>query len=260
MPVSVRLGRKPAVQDDRVPFLHEVVDLTALPAAPAMTNWYAAVEESPAPWRMLMNDKLGCCVQAGAYHLLQSASCYAGKPIVPTDDEVVQAYSESAGYIVGNPSTDQGTQVLGPDGFMQYWLTKGLPIAGGRNKIAAFVQVKPEHWDIALYLFGGGMFGINLPQSVVSGDTIPYGWGDPSGPVAGGHEIAGVGYFSDGSARYTPLISWGQRCLASQAFLLGTIQEACCIVDAAAINASGVNASGVNFAAIENAMKALQAG
>ena len=259
MTVQVKLGRKPAVIDARVPFLHEVVDLSVLPAAPAEVNWYAGVEETTNGWQMLGNDTVGDCVQAAAMHLLQSMSNYAGRPLVPTKAETLQAYSESTGYVPGDPSTDQGTVVLGPGGFMEYWLKTGLPIAGGRNKIAGFVQIKPEHLDIAVHLFGGALRGINLPANVVAGNTVPYGWGDPKGPVAGGHEVVELGYFLIGADRASPIISWGERYQGTQAFMTAVTEEICCVVDPAAMNARGVNADGINLAAISNAMDALRA-
>jgi hypothetical protein len=256
MSVVVKLGRRPAVVDARVPFLADVS--TVLPLAPPEQNWYAGPEEG-AGWGMLGNDTVGDCVQAAAFHLLKSATSYADKPLIPTEAEALQAYSESTGYTAGDPNTDQGTVVLGPGGFIEYWVKTGLPIGGARNKVSGFVQVKPAHWQVAIHLFGGAMFGINLPENVVASDTVPYDWRDAGGQVAGGHEVYVAGYFVESGVTYYPLVSWGVRYLATAAFLSAVTEEVVCVVDPAAMNARGVNADGIDLAALDSAMAALLA-
>ena len=256
MPVAVKLGRRPAVADARVPFLAAVAP--ALPDPPALVDWYAGPEETPTGWLPLGNMTVSDCVIAAALHLIQSATCYADAPIEPTEAEAITAYSEATGYDPADPATDAGAVILGPGGFMEWWHKTGPMLGGRRRPITAFVQVGAEHWKAAIHLFGGALFGIDLPENIVAGDDIPYGWDDASGPSAGGHCIYVCGYFESGRQTFYAVVSWGRRFLASEAFLRAVTREAVAVVDPDAIDACGLNADGVGTAALSAAMAALR--
>jgi len=259
--VAVLLGRKPAVADPRVPFLHWLDRRSApLPDPPPWANWYAGVPE----WPMLGNDIAGDCVCAMAGHATQQFSNYRDQELTPTTDEALALYSAITGYDPTNPATDQGTVVMGPSGLMQYWATHGVVFGGANSKAGGFaqVQIEPRLDSVrqAIHYFGGIGLGINLPECVVAGAMIPYMWGDFAGAVAGGHEVWVDGYdVSVGGTRYFDFVSWGQRYRMTAEFLLAVSEEAVAIYDADSINARGLNADGIDVATLTAAMASLAA-
>jgi hypothetical protein len=260
MAVQVRLGRRPAVADPRVPFLHQLAASRPLPAAPDHSNYYAGPEEQSA-WGMLGNDTLGDCVPAAVLHLAKVHASYADAPIEPTTAEAIEAY-ETQGYVPGNPSTDQGSVMLGPTGIMQRWLTHGFSAGGRLSKIDGFVQLRPtvlEDWRQGLHYFEGLLLGIRLPANVVAGDVVPFNWRNPLGPIAGLHEILAVGCFAASGEWLIDTVTWGMRCRMPWTTAERITEEVQAVLNPAALNKAGVNADGFDRAALANAMDALKA-
>jgi hypothetical protein len=244
MPVSVKLGRLPAVEDDRVPLMADLLAAApvALPAPPAMVNNYAGVGE----WGMLANDTIGDCVEACTGHAVLQFTTYADAPTTPTDEDAIALYSAVTGYVPGDDATDQGTVIFGQGGLVEYWAKHGVSFGGISSKAAAFAQIKLANGGIeriqqSIYLFGGVMLGLDLPENVVARDTVPYVWDNPSGPIAGGHCVWLCGYETIAGTLRFDLISWGARYRMTEAFLTGTFQEAVVVFDKDSLNAAGKN-------------------
>lgn len=255
----MKTGKKPAVNDDRVPRM-SAVTRGRLPAPPPASNWYAAV----GTWGMLLNDQLSCCVPAAILHSIRQMSTYAGRLLAPTDDEVRLAY-EAAGYDPQNPASDQGSYVLGETGLVPYWHQHGFVCGGEMNKVGSFMQIKrpnPIEWRQAIWLFGGILVGIRIPEKIV--EQQPFIWDDSGAPIAGGHEIWIPGYLpasgsytdSSGPALYD-VVSWGAMYRATEQFLLDTVDEVVAVVNPVEMNARGLNAADYNLAQLEERMKLL---
>lgn len=261
MPSQFKLGRRPAVHDTRVPFLSDVIAATRLPPPPAWANWYAG-ESS---WPMLGNDSVGDCVQAAIGHATQQFRTYSQdlEPPFPTDAEALTLYSASTGYNPTDPTTDQGSYVMGPGGVLNYWATKGITYGGKTSKVQAYVQVHKtvdvQQWRQAIHYFGGLLIGISLPQSIVASDTVPYVWSDPSGPVAGGHEVWVNGYQQVAGEWLFDLISWGARYRATQAFLDAVTDEAVAVYDAESISGRSLDPSDFTPTQLLAAMRSIRA-
>jgi hypothetical protein len=152
--------------------------IESLPVAPGLVDWSAKV---PA-YGMLMNDKLGCCVIAGLMHLAMQQRAAAGLPVaIPSDGDVIAAYSAIGGYVRGDPSTDCGCNLLDA---LNYWRQQGLTFGGVTHQITAFAAVKlhdPAELAAALWLFGGTLDGYALPVSA-QGQTA---WRAPKGKLRG---------------------------------------------------------------------------
>lgn len=246
MPVSVRLGKKPAVKDMRVPRFSK--HMGQLPSPPTWANWFADVPS----WGMLGNDQVGDCVDAAALHMILQMTSYVspGAAPMPTDAEAIALYSANTGYDPASPSTDQGSFVLGPNGLMQYWLTHGITCGGVLNKATAFLQITrpdPTEWQQAIAIFGSLMVGIRLPESIVAGDTVPDVWTDFAGPSAGGHEVLLVGYQQTGFGVLYDVVSWGSLYRVTENFLLNVIDEAVAVVDSAFFSVTGRNPAGLDM-------------
>ena len=254
---DVKFGRRPAYHDVRVPRFASVGQ--ALPAPPLNANWYADIES----WPVLANDRVGDCVEAAVLHLIQQQSRYAPPylGLQASDAEAIALYSAVAGYVPGDDATDQGSYVLGPNGVMQYWTNTGVTIGGVLNKCAAYLAVNPAdetQWMQAINVFGGLLAGISLPQTVVAHAEVPFVWSDPTGPVAGGHEILLVGYETTPHGRVYDLISWGQHYRATSAFLRACLDEAVCVYDRISLDARGLNAAGIDEVTLLADMTALK--
>lgn len=256
--VPVKLGRLPAIEDAGVPFLSELSAAKTLPAPPTAVNWYAGVGE----WGMLGNDVLGDCVEAMVGHATTQFTAYAGTDRVATTGETVQVYSEVTGYNPDDPATDQGTVMLGPGGMMQHWNLNGVVFGGVRSFARAYAKLHSDNLtrlQQAIHYFGGVGLGIDLPENVVAGDTIPFVWKDPSGPVAGGHEVWVNGYQTVSGILLFDLISWGARYRMTAGFLEAVTREAVTIYDPDSLNPRGLNPDDFNAAELVSAMTAIRA-
>lgn len=257
MPANVCLGKNPAIRDVRVPRFG--AHAAGLPPPPAAANWYADVPE----WGMLANDSIGCCVEAAVLHMILQMTSYVspGHAPLPTEAEAVAFYSAATGYVPGNISTDQGSYVLGHGGVMEYWATTGVMCGGVLNRPTAFLQLRakdPVHWQQAVATFGSLAIGIQLPESIVSGDDVPFVWDNPLGPSAGGHEVLLVGYQPTRDGILWDLVSWGTLYRTTTAFLMATLDEAVCVYDKAFMNALGTNPAGVDEATLVASMESLR--
>ena len=164
-----KLGKSPARKDLRT---FRITDYTELPPAPADVDWTAKVPQ----YGMLCNDTLGCCVIAGMMHLAMQQRAQVGLPVsIPSDAEVIAAYSAIGGYVPGDPGTDQGCNLLDA---LTYWRKYGLKFGGIKHRITAFAQVplhNPDKLASANWLFGGVIDGLALPL-VAQGATV---WTNP---------------------------------------------------------------------------------
>lgn len=188
MAKSLKLGRNPSAPHDleRRLRLKHFLKAGYTGTVPDSVSYLPAVTNLPIDG----NDQLGDCTAAAAAHIETGLSQFGqGTPVVVSNDDVIKFYSGSTGYVPGNPSTDQGGDMIT---VQNYWLKTG--IAG--HKIAAYFAVDPtdfEEMRAALYLFGNLNIGFNCPQSALDAFGKPGAvWdvvkGRASRPV-GGHAV-----------------------------------------------------------------------
>ena len=201
-------GRKrPALRPKRM-FSKYRLPGSILPTAPSVVDYWtgcAALSD------ILANDVLGCCTSSGALHVTESLTYAAGAPVTLTRDDAIKFYSISAGYVTGDPSTDQGgdeVQVLNT------WRDKGLD-GSGAHAIAGWLDVDPTNQAEmrALTFMGCSLyFGVDLPDAWTS--VIPrsngYVWTPGAPDPNQGHCFVGIGANDQG----IQVDSWG---------LIGTI-------------------------------------
>src|SRR4051812_17423635 len=89
------LGKLPPRYDARTLRLEHYLDLSALPPPPLECDWTAKVG---AKWGMMLNDRIGDCAIAAPGHMMMAWTANAGRPFVPTDAQVLAAYSAVSGY------------------------------------------------------------------------------------------------------------------------------------------------------------------
>jgi hypothetical protein len=163
--------------------------------------------------QIYLNDQEGCCVISALGHaedVWQGNS--GGHPIIYTDAQINSVYGPVGGYIVGDPSTDNGCDEVTA---WNYVIANGF--AGG-PKFTAWAAVNgadKTEVQVAIAEAENVMFGMELPDE----------WVSPSFPVAGavldvagppnpdnGHCMIGVGYNAEGVIACTwgilVLITW----------------------------------------------------
>lgn len=261
-------GRLPSYPD----FLHPRVwaddfapdpeTMLAIAGAGETDDWASRVSE----WPMDMNgpdpsnppqipDGIGDCGWAGLDHWQMSAHAYGdGNVRSWGNDTLLQCYGATGGYVLGDPSTDNGTNLQDN---LQFW--KRNPIEG--DEILGYAALRPGTWFRAerVYyqrLFGSLYLGHNWPasaeQQAARGEPFTF---VPGSPVAGGHcttdarEMTGFAQIG--------LPCWGELRPATMGFFMATVEEAWVILTRDTIERNGANQYGYNMTAMNDAISSL---
>lgn len=238
----VKLGRRPIniEQHAKAPKLADYLRRKDLPAPPAAIFYESLVKN----WPMMLNDQLGDCVCAAAGHMIEQWTTYAGKAFTPSDGDILALYEKAAGYVPGDPSTDNGAVITD---VLDCWKKSG--VAG--HGIAGYVALNPlDPTEIkkAIEIFGNVFIGVNLPLTAQNQSSV---WtcdnSDPNASAAGswgGHAVPLVGY--DTSA--LPLISWGTLMFMTWNFMRVYCDEAYAVVSTDWIEKNKAQSpSGLNY-------------
>jgi hypothetical protein len=183
-------------------------------------DWTAAVYRSGQPWGMYRNNETSDCTIADSAHAVMIATANRGQIVVPTDADVLAAYTAISGYDgVPGGSKDRGCYEINVCAYM-----RSTGLCGVR--LEAYGSLDPRNldhvkWGIAL--FGGVRMGFNLPQSAdqqfEAGQNLTYVEGSPS---VGGHDMRAVRYVTG----WTLLSTWGALVWADDEFMLRCADEA----------------------------------
>jgi hypothetical protein len=186
-----------------------VAEALALPPPPASRYWASNSPALPQLENADGNDTLGDCVEAACAHQIALWRGNAGNGAAPpTAPEAVQFYSETSGYVLGDPATDQGSD---PITVFNYWETLGFPTSGAPSMIEAYVSVDAADQievEQAIDLMVGAQFSINLPDAYLPGPDFAneFVWGVAGPPnPANGHQPMVAGYGAPGLRVWT----WG---------------------------------------------------
>lgn len=239
-----KLGKQAPKKDSRTLMLAKY--LTAgLPALPTNSDWSQSVSE----WGMMMNDSVGDCTCASAGHLIMGWTADQGNEVVPTDEQIIAAYSAITGYNPSDPSTDNGANELD---VLNYWRATGI---AGHN-IGAFMSIDSsnlDHIKYAVYLFGGAYIGVALPAGVQGADS----WGDPpsqDGDWApgswGGHAVPIVA-FDDDAQEFT-VITWGKPLKMSYGFFAAYCEEAYAVLSPDFVNGNQPAPNGFDLPTLQS--------
>jgi hypothetical protein len=205
---------------------------------------------------MYLNDKLGCCVISAAAHMVQEWTAYAGNEQRLSDADVLKGYEDVGGYVPGDPTTDNGCDMITA---LNYWRQTGF----GGHKIYAYASVNPRNEkevEQATWLFGNLFVGLALPISAqqstdwevpsegLTGDGSPGSWG--------GHCISSISNSDKGQTDVT----WGGTIWETKGFRRSYCDELFAILTQDWIDAlTQQAASGFNLAQLQADLKALAA-
>jgi len=198
---NVKLGRKrPVARCPRLSFKNYLPK--ALPPPPATVNY--AGPAASVLGLVYLNDQLGDCVIAGAYHIVGVETGNAGDLFTATDAQITADYSAIGGYVPGNPNTDQGCD---EQTALNYWTQTGFQ---NGTKLVGWMAVDATNQTEvmqALDLFENLYFGIELPDAWINPFPSASGftWDDGAPDPNNGHCVMGVGYTSAG----VQIDTWG---------------------------------------------------
>lgn len=203
-----KLGCKRPVVSPDMPQLHTLKSLLRKPAP-------SIVRKVDPNAQMYMNDSVGDCSSAGIANLLNAYSALCGYKLSITAEQVLEFYSLSTGYVIGDPTTDNGavlTSVLQFAALNGYAITNEIlyPIWGTAD------ISDPHVVALIVESFGACYIGVGLAEadqdtSVVwdvttPGNQTPWSWG--------GHCLIVYGYESLAEDGIVDLVTWGgiQKC------------------------------------------------
>ena len=246
---KMKLGKSAPVHDPRTLLLANYIK-PALPPAPVQYSY--GTDIGPSSWGMMDNDKIGDCTCAAAGHLIMEWTSGNGAIVIPTDDQIVSAYSAITGY---DPKTGQNDNGANELKVLSYWRKKG--IAG--HKIMAYTALEPKnhnHVMQGVYLFGGCYIGMALPKSAQNQLIWSVPPGGPTGDGApgswGGHAVPVIGYDSQGLI----VITWGATKRMTWSFWDTYCDESYAIISTDFVNSKPAK-NGFDLAALEQDLKAI---
>lgn len=259
-----RLGKLKATYDKRdLRFADYRLKGQALPSHPSRFGHEAFI--APHAWQMLGNGPddsvrpgfqgAGDCVFAGACHETMMWTAEGGRtPASFTGANAISDYSAVTGYVVGDDSTDNGTDVRKALGYRRK--TGIIDANGMRHKIGAYLALEPgnlDHIKEAMWLFGAVGIGIEFPTSAM--DQLDAGkiWSVVSGAhLDGGHYIPLVAVRS-----HLECVTWGQIQPMTNSFFSKYCDEAFAILSPEML-VSGKSLEGFDLAQLQADLTALK--
>jgi len=194
---AMKLGRVRHPNPPNTLKLAKYIRHAELPPAPVVCDYSGPAREILAD--VMLNDRLGDCVIAGRAHIRGVHTANAGAPVHMTPEEILADYSAIGGYVPGDPSTDNGCNMIAAQDF---WVQ--------RKDLWGYLAVDASNVAearAALNIFENLYIGIELPDAWLS----PF----PSGPgfvwdvgrpdPMNGHCVMAVGY----NERGIQICSWG---------------------------------------------------
>lgn len=203
---------------------------------------------------MYGNNTLGDCTIAGAAHHegVWTFKTSGTERLIP-ETSIVSAYSAVSGYVPGDPSTDNGANMLD---VMKLWKSSGL---FGSDKLFAYMSLEPGnnvHVRASTRLFGGVYLGIQLPitaQSQVKPNgvwsLVPGYQQNPDAKIGswGGHLVPVIGF----DTQTVTIITWAMPMTMTYGFLNYYSDEAYAPLSTQWINAQGVDPDHFNLAQLQ---------
>lgn len=198
----MKLGKLSPRHDPRTLHLANYLHPDVLPKIPVQKDWSGKVPS----WPMMANNAIGDCTTAAAGHMIMAWSANAISEIIPSDSDIIAAYSAVSGYDPRTGENDNGAVELD---VLNYWRKTGI----ANHQIYAYTALEPRnhsHIKAAVYLFGGCYIGLALPISAQNQAIWsvpmwgPFGSGFPGS--WGGHAVNIVAY----DEHFLTVVTWGQ--------------------------------------------------
>lgn len=180
--------------------------LGALPAPPAACDYSPKAMTSLR--KVYLNDRYGCCVVSGAWHMVGVETGNAGSEFIATDDMIVHDYTQIGGFDINNPvATDNGCdENTALDFYQNRGFANGTKILGSMVVDGSSATQSMQ----AIELFENGILCAEFPDAWISpfpaGDGFVWDVAGPPNP-RNGHSFTIYGYGPDG----VKIVTWGMR-------------------------------------------------
>lgn len=249
-----KTGKKPARPGAIHHKFSTLFDASSLPVPPMVFGRTSYFPEGG--WGMLGNADCGDCVIAGGMHetMLLNALGGHGAPKF-TGANAISDYSTITGYVPGNDSTDNGTDMVEAAKYRQ---RTGLIDANGvRHKIDGFVSLKPgdvQEVTLAAYLFGVVGLGASLTANAEDQFDANEPWHlTPHPGRAEGHYFPCVGRNHEGNLL---IVTWGRLHAVKPGWLAERMDEGIVYISREALRTNTLlNQRNLDWPAIERAME-----
>lgn len=190
-----------------------------LPPPPLRVDWTRGFNFN---YGMMLNDSLGCCVEAAKGHAIQTLTMDNGRMATVSDSIILSNYESNGGYIPGQPSTDNGENEVDS-------LTAWQRGTFGNYQLSAYAALRLNYFDHVqqcIYLMGGTYIGFQVPQSAMDQNAAGLPWDVVAndGGIVGGHAVWVPAY--DSKLSLLTCITWGQRQLMTWRFWMRYVDEA----------------------------------
>jgi hypothetical protein len=174
---------------------------------------YREYKTPPEAKLMFGNDRYGDCVWAMFANKIIHDSIHAGVVIIPTLEQVLEAYAAVTGFNPQTGANDNGTVMVEALAYMQ-----STGIAG--HKILGWGQIDHTnrvHRNLGCDFFGSTLVGVNFPDSAMNQFAQNRSWELVSSQLDGGHAILRPGYGAAGDD-YATWARWDQKASAAWSY------------------------------------------
>ena len=246
-----KFGKKPPRFDPRTLRIEHYFT-SALPPAPSRVDWSRGFNIN---YGMMLNDTLGDCTEAKKGHAVQVWTLCNGRMVTVPDSVVLAAYEADGGYVPGDPSTDNGEDMLTN---LNDWRQSGF----GGHELAAFAAINYASFASvaqSIYLFGLIDIGFNVPQSAMDQNAAGQIWDvvPNDGGIVGGHDVVVPMY--DATSHTLTCITWGMRQPMTWAFFQNYVDESYALLALDWFQRGGIDPSGFNLTALAADLAAVTA-
>ena len=158
-------GRKKPTGPTTRPRLKDYL-MADMPTPPTAAGYSAKAR--PQLHEIYGNDSLGDCVEACIAHAVGVFGANAQEWWTFSTEQIVQMYSSMGGYVPGDPSTDNGTDISTA---LDIWKSPGVVGPGGTHQIAGSLAVNaadPIECRMAIWLFENLVLGLDLPDAWIN--------------------------------------------------------------------------------------------
>lgn len=209
----------------------------------------------PEAQKMYLNDKYSCCVFAALCNKIIHDTVHTGTIVIPTDEEMLAAYSAVTGFNAATGAHDDGAIMTEALEYM-----REVGIAG--HKILAWAQIDHrnlKHRRLGVQMFGATLLGAQMPNSAMdqfdAGKSFSVSWKNIG--MAGGHAMMKPGYGAEGS-NYVTWSKWDQK--VGLSWENHYVDEEYVVISPDWLNkATQQTPGGLDLAALEKAISALRA-
>lgn len=237
---NIKLGKKAPRYDERTLHLADYLNTDVLPTIPSQMSWSAKVPQ----WYMMHNDTVGDCTCAAAGHQIMAWTANASSEVIPSDNDIIAAYSAVSGY---DPSTGENDNGAVEIDVLNYWRKTGI----ANHKIDAYVALEPRnhaHIKASIYLFGGCYIGLALPLSAQNQRV----WSVTRGPNAepgswGGHAVPCIAF----DQHYITVVTWGSLMKMTWSFWDRYCDEGYAILSKDFINSNSTAPNSIDWASLQ---------